>query len=150
MGEHVLNIFSEKISRARRLLFSSHDSGTVGVLRTMLVLACAHDRAHASVSEHLNTGWTLCEQQRELRSKCSEMEKGVENNFWVAVTCGENFTLLALFILWTIMFKMYASFLGYSAVVFHKYGDTGNVRFMLWMYAMSSIPKKEFSLHGVR
>jgi hypothetical protein len=28
------------------------------------------------VSWHLNTGQILCEQQRELRLKCSEIEKG--------------------------------------------------------------------------
>jgi hypothetical protein len=65
----------------RRVRFSLHDSGTIKVVRTIIVLSSAHDCAHASVSEHLNTGWTLCEQQMELRSKCSEMEKGGENNF---------------------------------------------------------------------
>jgi hypothetical protein len=77
-GAHTLNIFSEKIGRAGRLAFSSHGSVTVGVLRTVRVLSSARDYAHASVSGHWSTGWTLCEQQRELRLKRSEMEKGGE------------------------------------------------------------------------
>jgi hypothetical protein len=36
----------------------------------------AHEFAHASISGHLNTRCTMGEQQRELRSKCSKMEKG--------------------------------------------------------------------------
>jgi hypothetical protein len=48
---------------------------------TILVLSSAHDWARASVSGNLNTGWILREQQRELSSKCSEMEKGGEKNF---------------------------------------------------------------------
>jgi hypothetical protein len=36
--------------------------------------------AHASVSGHLNTGRTLCEQQRECRWKCSEMQTGGGKN----------------------------------------------------------------------
>jgi hypothetical protein len=35
----------------------------------------------ATLSWHLNTGGTLCEQHRELRSKCSEIEKGGGRNF---------------------------------------------------------------------
>jgi hypothetical protein len=31
-----------------------------------------------TLSGYLNIGWTLFEQQRELRSKCGEMEKAVE------------------------------------------------------------------------
>jgi hypothetical protein len=67
---------------ARRLGFSTHDSGTVKVLRKIPALSsahgCVHECAHATVSGHLNTGWTLCEQQRELRSKSGETEKGGE------------------------------------------------------------------------
>jgi hypothetical protein len=37
--------------------------------------------ANAMLSGHLNTGWPLCEQQRELRLKCSEMEKDGEETF---------------------------------------------------------------------
>jgi hypothetical protein len=40
------------------------------------VLYCEHESAHVSVSGHLRTRWALCGQQRELRSKCSEMKKG--------------------------------------------------------------------------
>jgi hypothetical protein len=47
------------------------------VLRTILVLSCAHRSAHASVSGHLNTGWSFCDQQRELTWKCSRIQKGV-------------------------------------------------------------------------
>jgi hypothetical protein len=43
MSAHTLNIFIEKINRARGELFSS---------RTMLVISSAHDCAHASVSAH--------------------------------------------------------------------------------------------------
>jgi hypothetical protein len=78
--------FIEQINRARGVRISPHDSGTVNVLRTILVLSSSHDCAHASVSGHLNTGWTLREHQRELRSKCSEMEKGGEKPFGVAVS----------------------------------------------------------------
>jgi hypothetical protein len=50
MSAHILNIFVEKINRARRDRFSPRDSGTVKVLRTILVLSSTHDCAHASVS----------------------------------------------------------------------------------------------------
>jgi hypothetical protein len=68
MSAHTLNILIEKINRAIGVLFSS---------RTTLVISSAHDCAHASVSARFirNTGWTLLEQQTELRLKCSEMEK---------------------------------------------------------------------------
>jgi hypothetical protein len=69
MSAHILNIFIETINRPRRVRLSPHDSGTVNVLRTILVLSSAHDCAHASVSGHLNAGWILWDQQRELRSK---------------------------------------------------------------------------------
>jgi hypothetical protein len=77
MSVYNLNIFTEKQNRAGRLRVSAHDSGTVEVLRKMLVLSTAHECAHASVSGHLNTGWIFCEQQRELMSRCSEIEKYV-------------------------------------------------------------------------
>jgi hypothetical protein len=77
MGAHNLNIFIQKLNRARKARFSPHDSGTVAVLRKILVLPSAHECAHASVSGHLDTGWTMCEQQRELRSKCNEIEKNI-------------------------------------------------------------------------
>jgi hypothetical protein len=76
MSAHILNNSIEKINGAVRVLFSPHDRGTVNVLRAILVLSSAHDCAHASDSENLNTGCTLCEQQRELRLKCSDMVKG--------------------------------------------------------------------------
>jgi hypothetical protein len=75
ISSHIFNIFTEKISRVRRVLFSSHDSGTAKVLRTIFVLSSVHECAHASVSEHLNAGLTLYEQQREFMSKCSEVGK---------------------------------------------------------------------------
>jgi hypothetical protein len=81
MNAHILNIFIEKINRGRRVRFSPHDSRTVRVLRMILVLLSAHNCVHASVARHLNTGCTLCKQQRELRSKCSEIEKGDERTF---------------------------------------------------------------------
>jgi hypothetical protein len=81
MSAHILSIFIEKINRARRVWFSPHESGTAKVLHTILGLSSTHESAHASVSGHVNTRWTLCEQQRELRSKCSEMEKGGETIF---------------------------------------------------------------------
>jgi hypothetical protein len=79
---YILNIFIEKINIARRVRFSPHDSGTVEVLLTILVLSsshdCAHECAYASISGHLSTGWTLCEKQTELRSKCNELVEGGE------------------------------------------------------------------------
>jgi hypothetical protein len=81
MSEHILNIFIEKINSFRRVRFSPHDSGTVKVLRTILALSIEHECAHAPVSGHTNAGWTLCEQQRQLRSKCSEMERGGGQKF---------------------------------------------------------------------
>jgi hypothetical protein len=75
MFAHILNIFIEKINGARRVWFSPHDSRTVKVIRSVLILSSTHECANATVSGHLNTGWILCEQQRELRSKCSKMEK---------------------------------------------------------------------------
>jgi hypothetical protein len=69
--------FIEKLNRARRVRFSPHDSGTVKVLCTIIVLSSAHNYVHASVLGHC----TLCKQQRELRSKCNEMEKGGERTF---------------------------------------------------------------------
>jgi hypothetical protein len=38
MSAHILNIFIEKINRAKRVQFSLHDNGTVKVLYTILVL----------------------------------------------------------------------------------------------------------------
>jgi hypothetical protein len=59
--------------------FAPHDSGIVEVLHTILVLSSAHNCAHASVSGHLNIGWTSCVEQRSSgRSERSEMEKGGE------------------------------------------------------------------------
>jgi hypothetical protein len=78
MSAHILNIFIEKINKARRIWFSPYDTGTVKVLRTILVLSSAHDCTHAILG-HLNTGWILCEQRRELRSKCNEKGKCGEN-----------------------------------------------------------------------
>jgi hypothetical protein len=59
MSAQILNILIQKINRARRVWFAPYDSGTVKVLRTILVLSIARGCAHASVSGHLNTGWTL-------------------------------------------------------------------------------------------
>jgi hypothetical protein len=56
-----------------------------------------------TLSRHLNAGRSLWEQQRELRSKCSEMEKAGEKTILVIISCGEN---LALFIFSTEMFKL--------------------------------------------
>jgi hypothetical protein len=67
MSAHILNIFIEKINRARKIRFLPHDSGTVRVLRTILVLSSAHDCADASDLLHSNTDWTLCVEQREFR-----------------------------------------------------------------------------------
>jgi hypothetical protein len=54
--------------------------------------------AHMNVRMRQYTGRTFCEQQRELRPKCSEMETDGERTFWVAVSCGESRTFLSLFI----------------------------------------------------
>jgi hypothetical protein len=62
------------MNTAKTVWFSSHDDENVKGLRTMLVLSSAHDCAHAQVSGHVNTGWTLCEQNERLRSKLSETE----------------------------------------------------------------------------
>jgi hypothetical protein len=70
MSAHILNIIIEKINKTRRVRFHHMIAELSRVLRT-------HECAHASVSGNLNTGWTLCEQQRELRSKCNETEKGL-------------------------------------------------------------------------
>jgi hypothetical protein len=109
MNAHILNISIEEISRTGRLWFSPHDSGNIKVFRTILVLPGAHQCAHASVSKHLNTGCTFCEQQREPMSKCSEMDIGV--------SCGENCTLLALFVFSTKMIKTHALILRLSAEI---------------------------------
>jgi hypothetical protein len=85
--------------------------------------------AHASVSWHLNTGWTLRERQRELSSKCSEMEKGGEKIFRVSVSCGENCTLLALFILSAKLFKMCALLFGHP--VFKKFENVIQITFSI-------------------
>jgi D-alanyl-D-alanine carboxypeptidase len=74
MSAHILNKSAEKINRATRVRFSPQDTRTVHVLCKILVLSSAHDTAHVSVSEYLNTGWTLCEQQRELRSAQVEVQ----------------------------------------------------------------------------
>jgi hypothetical protein len=81
MSAHILNNSIEKINGIVRVRFSSHDRRTVNVLCAILVLARAHDCAHASLQKNLNTGWTLCEQQRELRPKFSDMVKGGGENF---------------------------------------------------------------------
>jgi hypothetical protein len=73
-------------------------------------------KCEATLSGHLNTGRTLYEQQRELRSKCSEVEGG--GTFWVAVSCGENCILIALFIFSRRMFKMCALFLRNSVYAY--------------------------------
>jgi hypothetical protein len=105
--------FIEKWNRARRVQFSQGDSGTVKVLCTILVLSSAHNCVHALVPGHLNTGCLLCKQQRELRPKCSEMEKGGERTFWVDISWSENCTSLALFIFSTKIFKICIFFLGH-------------------------------------
>jgi hypothetical protein len=74
--------------------FSAHDSGTVKVQRTIFVLSSGHGYAHASVTEHLNTEMTLCEQQMELRPRCNKMGKG-----------GGEISLNTYFMWW----KMYSS-----------------------------------------
>jgi hypothetical protein len=76
MCAHILNISIAK-KTARRIRLSPHDSGTVKASRTILVPLSSFT-AHTSVSAHLNAHmhtFTHCEQQRELRWKCSEMEK---------------------------------------------------------------------------
>jgi hypothetical protein len=48
MNEHILSIFIEKINRVRRVRFSPYDSGSVKILRTILILwlyACVSFRA---------------------------------------------------------------------------------------------------------
>jgi hypothetical protein len=57
---------------------------------------------------------TLCKQQRELKSKRSEMEKGGEKTYCLAVLCGENYALLALFSFSIKVFKICALILGRS------------------------------------
>jgi hypothetical protein len=88
MSAYNLNIFVENINRSTRIQFSTHESGIFEIVPTILVAPRAHDSAHecahASVSGNLNTGLTLCERQRELRSKCSQMEKGEEKNFLIS------------------------------------------------------------------
>jgi hypothetical protein len=56
----------------------------------------------------------LCEQQGKLSLKCSEIEKDGEKTFWVAISYGENCTLLAPLIFSIKKFKMCALFLRYS------------------------------------
>lgn len=100
MSTHTLNIFIEKMNNEKSTGFIAWQRNCQ-ILRTILVLSRAHECAHASASRHLN----MSKQQGELRSKCSEMEKGGRETFWVAVSC-ENSTLLALFIFSTKMLKM--------------------------------------------
>jgi hypothetical protein len=76
MNEHILNIFTEKVSRVKTVRFSEYDSGIVNVLYTIFVLSSVHECAHASVLGHMNARWTLYGQQSELMLKCSEMERG--------------------------------------------------------------------------
>jgi hypothetical protein len=70
----------------------------------------SHLRCVATFSGHLNTRWTLCEQERELRSKCNEVEKSGGKTFWVTVSCDESCTRLHLCIFSTKMFKICALF----------------------------------------
>jgi hypothetical protein len=63
----------------------------------------------------LNTRWTLREQQRELKLKCNEMEKGGGNNLQSRCFMWWKLCSLALLILSTQIFKMCALFLGHSA-----------------------------------
>jgi disulfide bond formation protein DsbB len=115
-------LFIESINGARRVRFSPHDSGTVKVIGSILVLSSAHDCAHASVSGHLNTGWTLCEQRAELSRSAMKWRKVGEKTFCVAVSCGENCTLLALFafsikcLKWVHSFSDTLYYFGYSLV----------------------------------
>jgi hypothetical protein len=81
MNAHILNFLVHKINRVRWVRFSPLDSGNIKVLRTIFVVWSAYDCAHASVSGHMNTGQTLCKQQRELKSKCREMEEGGGTSF---------------------------------------------------------------------
>lgn len=76
---------------------------------------CACECAHASVWGHLFAHWILCEQQREFRSMCSEMEKGGRKLSW-----DKNWLLVALFIFSTKLFKICAHFLGHSVLWFRK------------------------------
>jgi hypothetical protein len=56
----------------------------------------------------------MCKQQRELMTKCSEVEKGEEEAFCVAVSSGE-YCNLPLLIFSTEMFKMCALHHGHLA-----------------------------------
>jgi hypothetical protein len=52
----------------------------------------------ATLSRYMNTGWTLCEQQRELRQKCSEMVKvGKKKSEWLFRVVTTVLTWLCLF-----------------------------------------------------
>jgi hypothetical protein len=46
MSAHNSNTFIEKINRTRRIGVSPYDSGTVKVLRAILILSSVHDCAH--------------------------------------------------------------------------------------------------------
>jgi hypothetical protein len=65
MSSRFLNSYTEIINRTTGVGFSPRDSGNI-----------VHD-AYASVSGHVNTRWTVCGHRKEVRSKRSEMEKGV-------------------------------------------------------------------------
>jgi hypothetical protein len=45
-----VHIYIEKINRAKRILFTLHESGTVRVLCTILVLSSAHECVRTSIS----------------------------------------------------------------------------------------------------
>jgi hypothetical protein len=117
MSAHILNISTEKINRVRRVRFSSRDSGTVEVLRTILVL-----RAHMTVRmRHFHGIWIpdgRCASNKGSSGRSAvKWRKVVKKTLRIAVLCGENCTLLALFIFSTKIFKICALFLGHFVLV---------------------------------
>jgi hypothetical protein len=73
----ILNIFTARINTARECAFH-HMTAQMSKFYVRHLFYPANMNVRMRVSGHLNTGWTFCEQQGELRSKCSEKEKGRE------------------------------------------------------------------------
>jgi hypothetical protein len=77
MNAHILTIFIGQIESEEYGFYMTAELSKFYVLYSFYrAHITAHECAHASVIRHLNTEWTLSEQQRKLRSKCSEIEKG--------------------------------------------------------------------------
>jgi hypothetical protein len=108
---HILNIFVGKTNRVRSVLFSQHETATKKVFSPPFSISLHFDLSSVRFSHNVH----LVLMHAHIHVRSIENVSYVKT-LTVPLSCGENLTLLALFIVSIKMFRMCALNLGYSVV----------------------------------